>query len=405
MKGHRSKLLDVHKEKVKYFEELQKSLPKKQKQLIELRATLKTNPPNRVVLEKTIDKLKRDIESIKNRDEETEYYANTAGIISEYLKRGTKKTVVKKCVDEEEGEEEADDDIPRPVTKSKKSGITWDDFMLDDNASKPSKNNSIKTSEKSLDNSNKVSLHDQYMDVLGLGANNNQGTKKKRTIKSLLEICSRCGCELVDDNQDGFPVCNQCGLVCENRIVSYEKTYKEQQESDSVSELVYKRTNHFRQWLAQFQAKDCNKIKSEEMVLIIRELRKNRITTIDKIDPVKIRAILKKLGMPHYFHHIPWLVSKISRVPAPKLTLKEEKKMLLMFDELQVPYEKYKLPDRHNFMSYSYTLHKFCELLELDHLLPCFPLLKSKDKLKSCDMVWKKCCKHLGWQYIPSDYT
>ena len=58
--------------------------------------------------------------------------------------------------------------------------------------------------------------------------------------------------------------------------------------------------------------------------------------------------------------------------------------------------------NRKNFLSYSYVLHKFCELIELDDLLIYFPLLKSREKLQQQDQIWKDICKSLKWQYIPS---
>ena len=58
--------------------------------------------------------------------------------------------------------------------------------------------------------------------------------------------------------------------------------------------------------------------------------------------------------------------------------------------------------DRKNFLSYNYVLHKFCQLLELDNLLIHFPLLKSREKLREQDKIWKNICKDLKWEYIPS---
>ena len=55
-----------------------------------------------------------------------------------------------------------------------------------------------------------------------------------------------------------------------------------------------------------------------------------------------------------------------------------------------------------NFLSYSYVLHKFCELLEFDNLLEYFPLLKSREKLHQQDLIWEKICKDLNWEFIPS---
>ena len=50
-------------------------------------------------------------------------------------------------------------------------------------------------------------------------------------------------------------------------------------------------------------------------------------------------------------------------MPAPKLSPYLEDKLKLMFSEIQEPFEKHCPPTRKNFLSYSYVLYKFCELL------------------------------------------
>lgn len=39
-------------------------------------------------------------------------------------------------------------------------------------------------------------------------------------------------------------------------------------------------------------------------------------------------------------------------------------------------------------------------MLGEDDYLPCFPLLKSKEKLYIQDVIWKKICEELQWEYI-----
>ena len=79
-----------------------------------------------------------------------------------------------------------------------------------------------------------------------------------------------------------------------------------------------------------------------------------------------------------------------------------EAKLRLMFSEIQEPFERNCPQKRKNFLSYSYVLYKFCELLGEDEYLPCFPLLKSKEKLKQQDSIWKGITKDLHWEYIPT---
>ena len=80
----------------------------------------------------------------------------------------------------------------------------------------------------------------------------------------------------------------------------------------------------------------------------------------------------------------------------------QEEQLRMMFKEIQLPFMNNCPETRSNFLSYSYVLHKFCQLLELDHLLDNFPLLKSREKLQQQDKIWKDMCSELSWQYIPS---
>jgi len=78
-------------------------------------------------------------------------------------------------------------------------------------------------------------------------------------------------------------------------------------------------------------------------------------------------------------------------------------KVEFVFQELEnLPADISCPEERKNFLSYSYVLHKFCQLLELDDLLVYFPLLKSREKLQQQDRIWEKICGSLRWQYIPS---
>ena len=47
-----------------------------------------------------------------------------------------------------------------------------------------------------------------------------------------------------------------------------------------------------------------------------------------------------------------------------------------MFKEIQIPFLNNRPEGRKNFLSYSYVLHKFCQLLELDNLLVNFFIKK-----------------------------
>ena len=79
-----------------------------------------------------------------------------------------------------------------------------------------------------------------------------------------------------------------------------------------------------------------------------------------------------------------------------------EERLRSMFKDIQIPFMKHCPPSRKNFLSYSYVLHKFIQLLEKDEFLKYFPLLKSREKLHEQDLIWKKICVELNWQFIKS---
>ena len=164
----------------------------------------------------------------------------------------------------------------------------------------------------------------------------------------------------------------------------------------------YRRLNHFREWLNQFQAKQSPDIPEQVFIDIVRELNKNRITDLGILNKKNMKAILKKLGYNIYYEHVAYIINKLNNLPPPKITRDMEKLFISMFFQIQDPWEQYKQADRKNFLSYSYVLNKFCELLELDHLLDCFPLHKDPDKIMENDQIWEKICKQLNWEYISS---
>ena len=115
-----------------------------------------------------------------------------------------------------------------------------------------------------------------------------------------------------------------------------------------------------------------------------------------------MKSILKKIGYNDYYEHIHYIINKLSNLPSPKITRDMEKIFIKMFTKIEGPWEIYKQIGRKNFLSYSYVLYKFCELLELDHLLDCFTLHKDPNKLMENDEIWKKICEHLNWEFISS---
>lgn len=102
------------------------------------------------------------------------------------------------------------------------------------------------------------------------------------------------------------------------------------------------------------------------------------------------------------YEHVFAICYKLNGVPPPHIPPELEEQLKSMFSQVQAPFEKHKPPTRQNFLSYGYTLYKFCELLGKDEYLQYFWMLKSNDKLYLQDQIWKKICKELQWEFIPT---
>ena len=123
---------------------------------------------------------------------------------------------------------------------------------------------------------------------------------------------------------------------------------------------------------------------------------------MSKLKPKKLRDILKKLDKNKYYEHVPHIINRLNGLPPPTISRETEEELRRMFKEIEETFIKYCPKNRKNFLSYSYVLHKFFQLLELDEFLPCFMLLKSREKLHQQDLIWKKICEELRWEFIPS---
>jgi hypothetical protein len=217
---------------------------------------------------------------------------------------------------------------------------------------------------------------------------------------SLLCMCRFCGSYdivILDAEQ----VCSNC---CTHEYTQNVDTigFKEEQDIDKNIVYSYKRENHFNEWICQFQAKESTTVSNEIIKNIKNELKKQKITHKNDITHTKMKEILKKLGYNKYYEHIPYITTMVNGIKPPTMPQELEDRLRIMFHQIQAPFDKFCPKDRINFLSYSYVLYKFCELLGEDEYLPCFPLLKSKEKLYKHDQIWKKITNELRWQYIPT---
>ena len=338
----------IHTGIIKDFKENKGSLKLKETELNEL----KKKERNDEVLMK-IKYLEGEIKKIKDKEkEEVDYYLETSDLLNEYYSR-------KDGTFEETNKELSVLDFMNKKSKEKKSDDLINKYM-------------VKVDDNIIPENTTVNL----------------------------DICSNCNSTLTLKTIDSVLCCQNCGNTEKILINSEKVSYKDPPRESSY--FAYKRINHFNEWLAQFQAKETTDIPQDVYNGIMGELKKDKFIKLDELSYKTVREILKKLKYNKYYEHIPHIINIINGKPAPVLTRQYEDQLRMMFKEIQTPFMQHCPTDRKNFLSYSYVLHKFCELLELDELLTYFPLLKSREKLQQQDNIWEKICGSLKWQYIPS---
>ena len=207
--------------------------------------------------------------------------------------------------------------------------------------------------------------------------------------------------EMIPQEDEGILVCNneQCGKFIAYIVDNSKPTNKE--PPNEVSYTAYIRLNHFKEILSQFQAKETTQIPDEVIEKIRARIKKERITDMSLINYDKMREILRKLGLNKYFEHIQYINSMFGVKP-PVMNEELHETLCVLFIEIQKPWAVHCPPSRTNFFNYTYTLYQLCVLLDQTQYLPYIPMMKDREKQLEQDMIWKKVCYDLDWEYFPT---
>ena len=211
------------------------------------------------------------------------------------------------------------------------------------------------------------------------------------------DVCQSCyKGELIPLDDEGVLICNICAVSIPYLIENEKPSYKEPPKE--VCFYAYKKINHFKEILAQFQGKETTQIPDDVVEQIQQQIKKERIN-LEQLTHYKTKEILKKLGFNKYYEHIAFIKNKLGLKP-PVFSPELEETLCNLFMEIQSPYSK-TCPDyRVNFLNYYYVLFKFCELLGESQYLADIPMLKDREKLIEQDETWKKMCIELDWEFI-----
>jgi len=377
-----------HSEFVDQFQyDEENTIPKLKNEKLKLHEkliTLQQNNNSELSIEEIMDikdkikEIQNSIKKIKNKRKK--YYLDNSKYIFDYFEN---KKGISNNVGNTNGETNIDDStinnkINSGIFISEKTKKLESFFKIksDNNNTNENKNNNIV--KKYLSN-----IDDSFIDVNHFVNNS--------------DICKFCyKGELIPLDDEGILICNVCfknvPYLIENEKPSYKEPPKE------VCFYAYKRINHFKEILAQFQGKETTLIPTEVIENIKLQIKKERVE-VGQLTNFKTKEILKKLGYNKYYEHIPFIKEKLGINP-PVMSQELEETLCNLFIELQAPYSKFCPDDRVNFLNYYYTAYKLCELLGQTDYLNDFPMLKDREKRVEQDIIWKQICAELDWEFI-----
>ena len=316
---------------------------------------------SRIDLEDRVAEITNRIKEVKAKKKE--YFLDNSKFIFEYFENKKDISVGSKC---------------QSTTSKSKMVNTFFKIKQDPDADNSAQKETSNIVQKYLSN-----IDDSFLDV--------------NSFVCQTDVCKVCHKgELIPLEDEGILVCNCCSRSIPYLIENEKPSYKEPPKE--VCFYAYKRINHFKEILAQFQGKETTQIPPDVIENIRLQIKKERIE-IAQITNGKTKEVLKKLGYNKYYEHIPFIKDKLGIKP-PIMSQELEETLCNLFTDLQAPYSKFCPDDRVNFLNYYYTAYKLCELLGEEKYLPFFPMLKDKEKRIEQDVIWKKICEELDWEFI-----
>jgi hypothetical protein len=404
-----------HNEIIKNFKEEQKNLKKYYLELkseeekldkIQMDNSIALNPEDLTgifSIQNNIDELKEKIKNIELQSKETDYFIKTGNILYEYYNE----------IDDVARQED-DSSPPKKKEKKDKKKVT-----IGENEPKIGAFFGIasKSEEKEVEENNEGKRVLKMNDFVQMGTNIDRASKLDAYLSKIdksygirgkvhnkIDFCKKCKVtynkdyELIVNHIEGFMSCLKCGHMEYVIIESDKPNYKD--PPPEATYFAYKRTNHLNEILNQIQAKESTDIPDEVLDAVREEIRKERIKDLTELTNKKIRYYLRKLNLNKYYEHIAHIINRLNGLPPPIITKDIEDKIRIMFSAVNSAWGEIPKKPKKNFLNYNYVLYKFVELLDRDEYKVLFPLLKSRDKIVSHDVVWKEICEKLGWEFL-----
>lgn len=267
--------------------------------------------------------------------------------------------------------------------------FTIDDFLNTYMADNKIDNTNL-TNNTEID---KSSLSTNYLTIL-----NKQQFSNLNNHKFSNFVCNTCNADKLF-HSDGYYVCPICGefnqIYIENEMINIKDS------SNNKQKYPYKRLNHLKEKLNQFQGKENFDIPDKVKQIIYNHLKAMNIDR-SKITKNQIDKILHEHKLQSCYEHLTYIYCDITKNKSIEIDKITEDKLCLLFTQMQNSHDKHTPDSRLNSINYSFIINKLLIILGEHELAAQFPLLKNMEKLRNLDKIWEKICFDMGWEFESS---
>lgn len=197
-------------------------------------------------------------------------------------------------------------------------------------------------------------------------------------------ICPEC-------HQPMDKMCDECGISFDEPEFVVHDLYNYMPHSTRN----YKREDHFKEVLNQFQGKEGKDLPPDVLERINVEHQKD--TT------VPIKTVLRRLKLTKFVENERAIEFALFGKQPPYIPRLVEEKVVRMFKQVNRLYGTICIADcRTSFMNYYYVIYKLLELMGEWDLMKEVPMLKTPLRVRQHDFRWHLLCAELGWTFHPT---
>lgn len=191
-----------------------------------------------------------------------------------------------------------------------------------------------------------------------------------------------------------FTMCEECGIHFARGAFGDEPEYMvyDLYNYTARPQRCYRREDHFKEVLAQFQGNDGKDLPEEVLEQIKAELGNKKGVT-------EIKRVLRKLKLTKYVENAYSITFALTGQQPPYIKREIQDKIIRMFKQIVRVWDSISTDNRQSFLSYYYVIYKLLDLMGQEELLPQVPLLRTPLRIKSHDKIWAQICDELGWTF------